>query len=765
MKNKRSFFFVLSTVILLLSQVSLAQKEIITRYKPRLLTRAKLWSTFRNNGLQGGANIDGATGQDQEGLEYPGNAGRELHDFVEYWLDVAAVVRGEPNILEVPNSTRANNSRGEGIWVLGVVNGDTMVSYTGPRDYTPDIRTLKYDIKNSPEANLGNNFGPNAARSNYSPYHYTVSNEPIEIHNYMYGSYIPYDQEAEEIIICQWTNKLNIRITRKARAWSYQDYDDFILDELIFENTGADSVKDAYFVFMNAFSVSLSGHTWGSGAGMSWPDWRTNNDPAQDDVYRYTKAPNYHSDLNKDDEFRNFKLSYQRDGDWFGSSWDDTGEPYKSQFASRGQNESQGQKENQLLAYAYVGMGPIDYMPPFVNDNNDYVAPLIDDQPYAVKWWPNKYIKSDEINEPSRQRNSEREMYRMLTDASDGLVYENPEEPKLVTHAHVYGPYNLGPGDKAKIVVAFVAGSAASVLGVDEITYARSDDARENFFLGEQALFEHYKRAQFAYDNGYDLPDPPPDVHFSLTFNELGQVRVIWTDSTDSAVDPDYEGEEARDVRAYRVYRSQPPSYNWHTGPWELAVEMDVKDPRYYNPETRKYVFDDPGSFSGLNYYYSVRAVDSGHEHWYDINGVDRGPIPPLEGGYSAPEQKNMIAVTPYQKAQPEYDAFSKKIRVVPNPYRLDYNDPKHMYPDAADPLKIRFINLPRHCMIRIFSASGDMIYEAEQNSPNAAEASWRHEAKMVTGEVVSGIYFWVVESLMPESKGQIQKGTLLIVK
>jgi len=33
------------------------------------------------------------------------------------------------------------------------------------------------------------------------------------------------------------------------------------------------------------------------------------------------------------------------------------------------------------------------------------------------------------------------------------------------------------------------------------------------------------------------------------------------------------------------------------------------------------------------------------------------------------------------------------------------------------------------------------------------------------TGRVVSGIYFWVVESLDPASTGKIQKGTLAVVK
>jgi len=62
-------------------------------------------------------------------------------------------------------------------------------------------------------------------------------------------------------------------------------------------------------------------------------------------------------------------------------------------------------------------------------------------------------------------------------------------------------------------------------------------------------------------------------------------------------------------------------------------------------------------------------------------------------------------------------------------------------------------------------SVSGNFIFETEHLATDSAELSWRHEALRVTGEVVSGYYFWVVESLMPESKGQVQKGTLAIVK
>ena len=66
--------------------------------------------------------------------------------------------------------------------------------------------------------------------------------------------------------------------------------------------------------------------------------------------------------------------------------------------------------------------------------------------------------------------------------------------------------------------------------------------------------------------------------------------------------------------------------------------------------------------------------------------------------------------------------------------------------------------------MIRIFSVSGDLVYESEHQKTSSAESAWRQSTITFSGRIVSGIYFWVVESLDPESTGNIQKGTLAVV-
>ncbi len=55
-------------------------------------------------------------------------------------------------------------------------------------------------------------------------------------HGILNPNYNP--DEAEEIIIAKWSTPVGITVTRTSRAWSYPDYDDLIIYEYIFENTG-----------------------------------------------------------------------------------------------------------------------------------------------------------------------------------------------------------------------------------------------------------------------------------------------------------------------------------------------------------------------------------------------------------------------------------------------------------------------------------------------------------------------------------------------
>ena len=741
-----------------------AQQDMTEGYRPRNLTRGKMWSSYRNNGLDGGGNRSKSDSHSQESLTYPGNMSRVGLDFIEYFIDVSAYLAGEPNVIEIPRVTIPQSSKGQGVWILAVDDqGDTLVSYSGPRNVTYDVQPAPYNINNSPEAVLGDTTYHNLERSNFSTYHNSITgNEPIEIHNYRYHHYTAHNNSPEEIIISQWNTKTGIRVTRKAYAWGYPNFDDFIIQELVFENIGTKILDPAYLTLMNSFSLNSMAHGWADKFGMNWSDWRLNRQQTQDDLFFYTKADTFTADDSENtDLYKNYIMFYQRDDDWFGTNSDDTGQPYKLEAASAHADEMQGQLENQLLAYQYIGMGVLDYLP----DNTNFVHPSSAIQPVYAKWWHGGENNQFDYEDPNSGMHTDQEMFTMVIGNNDQDITKTPQDPGLGTHALVFGPYRLEPGQKTKLVIAFVGGSGADWLGEDELTWSTTEDATAERILGERSMFRNFDRAKFAYENNYNVPDPPPDVKISFANTQLGQIKIKWSDDVEDAQDPDYENEEARDVRGYRVYKSWPPSHYWHYGPWEFLIDIPIGSPKYYEESNGTYSYIDSTSYSGYNYYYSVHTYDSGHDHWIDVNGNDVGPILPLESGITSVEQKNPIAITPYQGSMASFDSMNVPIRVVPNPYRLDFNDPLHMYPDFADPYKLRFINLPKACIIRLYSVNGDLVYERKHTNENSAEESWRQDTISLSGRVDSGIYFWVVESLDPASNGQIQKGTLAIVK
>ena len=820
-------------LILSLSYIATAQWD---SSQPRFLTRAKMWSTYRMTGLQGQQAFDASSAEDYAGLSYPGNSIRG-GEYIEYWnapiIDQSTGGGGAG--AKSTCTSRNENSHGEGTYVLAKVGDHKFISYSGPRSVSPDVVKVGYDPALEPEADLG----VDDSKSTYWPGAFPVdTEEPIEIHNYEYHKYIGRDNEAEEIIIVRWTTGMGLTCTKKAKAWSYQKYDDFIIVENIFEYSGdsngnglVDSsdvfgidlpvLTDVYFAFANMFSSSLQGETWGERPYMYWKDWRANYPPAQDDHYKYTDSPGYQALIPEDTpNYLGKKMCYGWDGDDPDNVWNDTGEPYIDKYVQRNTgNEQQGQSETQLLSYAFVGMAPLDYDPTdgFTNDFEFYVAPKTMDQPSRCKWWPYKLIE-DKPLEPHLLSFTEDEIYDILTidDPSNDnpAIYTNPPRPdalRLVgtyTHFQIYGPYTLRPGDKVKIVMVYVGGSGADYLAnqgvydsktAPENAWARSMNPgkMKEFEYGERSLFHNLSLAQEIYNLGYDVPDPPPDVLIQdVRPNSNGHLQVIWSDEVLLAEDPDYHGDEAKDVAGFRVYQmlvggaaekadpSEPRNddkltTDWHNGPYKLMDEIKMGQLQSdlglitFNPEIHKYTFTDPTTrVGGFDYFYSVRSFDTGHSDW---NGTGLA-VPSLESGLSAPEQKMLISKESFFLPSASLDRMKETIRVVPNPYKTDG---VHEYNLSN---AVKFFNIPQKCVISIYSVSGELVARVRHNKPEPI-GEWDQQTVKFGGDVAPGIYFWVVESevdgdysyvtaegdtLPPvpvNSKGEIQKGTLVIVR
>ncbi len=834
--NIKIFFYVIILLICISPlQAQWDDSEI------RHLTRSKLWSSFRMSGLQGPQAQDTSAANDEAGLSYPGSSIRR-GEYERYWnADIYNFPGGALGGVASPNAARNVNSHGEGTFILAKTGSTKHISYSGPRTTSTDVVAMVYDAAMGPEFDLGIDDG----KSTYWPGAPLPDppQSPIEIHNYAYHDYIGRDNEAEEIMIVKWTTGVGITGTKKAKAWSYQKYDDFFIVENVFEYTGDSNgdgvvtvddvygtdlpvLTDVYFAFGNMFSSSLMGECWGDDIIGGWRSWRHNGPFAQDDHYKYSDSPGYLALLSEDTHnYTGKKMSYGWDGDDPDNDYDDTGEPYVDKYVQRNTgNEQQGQSEMQLLSYAFIGMAPLDYDPSngFSNDPDIYVAPASLDQPSRSKWWP-LYRLEDKPLEPNLISFTEEEIYDMITD-DDPAIFPDPpgaDALRLVgTYAHfqVYGPYRLNPGEKVKIVMAFIGGSGADYLAnqgvydpktAPENAWARSIEPGKmaEFKLGEKSLFYNLSLAQEIYDLAYDVPDPPPDVFIdNVVPNASGHLQIFWSDGGLDAEDPDYTGEEAKDVAGYRVYKMlvggaagkadplEPRSddkltRNWHNGPYALLDEIRTGQLISaiglitYNPDKHRYMCTDPTTEARASryfyteegaslYLYSVRSFDSGHDDWNNTGMA----IPSLESGLSAPEQKMLLSKEPYSAASPVADNMEQTIRVVPNPYK---KDGVHEYSLSN---AIKFFNIPQKCTISIYSVNGELVDRVEHNQSSPL-GEWDQQTIKFAGDIAPGIYFWVVESKLEgnyrytitkgdtlppvymNSKGKIQKGTLLIIR
>ena len=126
-----------------------------------------------------------------------------------------------------------------------------------------------------------------------------------------------------------------------------------------------------------------------------------------------------------------------------------------------------------------------------------------------------------------------------------------------------------------------------------------------------------------------------------------------------------------------------------------------------------------------------------------------------------SPEQwaNGVLTNMPYVPANASADAMQKQIRVVPNPYRVDG---VHNYPTAG---LMRFLNVPTKAKIRIYTVAGELIQLIDHNDPTKGEASWNQTPMTGLMRMPAGVYYWVVESMVPGSLGQTQRGTLMLVK
>jgi hypothetical protein len=120
--------------------------------------------------------------------------------------------------------------------------------------------------------------------------------------------------------------------------------------------------------------------------------------------------------------------------------------------------------------------------------------------------------------------------------------------------------------------------------------------------------------------------------------------------------------------------------------------------------------------------------------------------------------------VVPQVPGAAVFDALETRVKVVPNPYKVD--DDLHTYNRQQN---MRFTNLPGRCQIDIYDVTGQRTWTWFHNNPLVGESSYIQLAENRPSDfgeaMFPGIYFWKVTSQMPGHEGKVQQGTFVIIK
>jgi hypothetical protein len=273
-------------------------------------------------------------------------------------------------------------------------------------------------------------------------------------------------------------------------------------------------------------------------------------------------------------------------------------------------------------------------------------------------------------------------------------------------------------------------------------------------------LIDNAANAQRVYD-GVDLignrahwvgTSPPPPPHQRLIAGD-GKVIVEWDDYSEKVPDP---LQRVFDFAGYRVWKAA----GWRhasavpaTGQWQLIAHFNLEDLPSIDtgvPGIGKYRYVDEYVHNGLPYRYAVTAFDDGSAEKYVNRATGMVDSIPRFGSYA--QAMNMVYPRSSSAKVPG------KVHVVPNPYPGMGSEQRvtgraigdmEEYEREPSGRRIRFVNLPRRAMVRVYSLSGDLVWERYFEDPMDASGEppgWNLVSRNGQ-EVASGIYLLHVDS------------------
>lgn len=360
------------------------------------------------------------------------------------------------------------------------------------------------------------------------------------------------------------------------------------------------------------------------------------------------------------------------------------------------------------------------------------------------------------------------------------------------------GPFRrFEPGDEINISFAFVVApkkddgnpNSANTLAQKEI-FINNADWAQTAYNGEDVNFNGILDPGEDRDGDgkitrFILPSPPETPRTKVVPSE-NKIEVYWSDNAERSVDPitqklDFEG--------YRVYLSRL-GFDV-TGTPNLAEDFilisqtdKAGNNLFYETGFESIRLDEPVYFEGdttaYYYRYVIDNVQNGWQNAVAVTAFDEGnPASNLESLESSFLANDFRA---FAGTQANEDMEANEPFVYPNPYYAGASwEGRSNFQEESR--KLVFANLPKRCIIRVYTAAGDFIDQIDHDENyNGSDTRWfqtfgseNPEENVFSGgehawdllsrdsQIISrGLYMFSVEDL---DTGDTYTGQFVIIK
>ena len=217
------------------------------------------------------------------------------------------------------------------------------------------------------------------------------------------------------------------------------------------------------------------------------------------------------------------------------------------------------------------------------------------------------------------------------------------------------------------------------------------------------------------------IPIPVPSPAIRVTDTRSGLNKITWGPQVEAFTNAQAGGRLHAPFQYYLIMRSTSP-----LGPWAPMDSVGRRDPRFFQDSI--YVVFDSRSILGSYYYYSVLSVDS-------------------LGGRSGITPNVATHVT-----QAPAVLSLGKVYAIPNPLVVTNGDPLASDPTHEATDRVYFYGLTKHCTIRIFSYSGQLIETIHHDDEGQGGQGQSLQAFFQISRnnqlIASGVYYFVVEDV-----------------